>query len=232
VTRIVLSSDHAILTLGLRAILDAAGCEFALSVCPGPEGLAEQAQAEKAGIILLDVTASVSLEAITRLCASLPTVPVVLWIDEPATEFISQALSSGVLGLIRKRSSQNALLECLREVALHRLWVENDLSRQLLSTRSVKLTRRERQLSSLLAQGLKNKEIAYRLGITEGTVKVYLSRLYGKLGVNDRFDLALFALKNLGATQPAASATLTAAPAAMAAFQMPSTISLGAARVQ
>jgi RNA polymerase sigma factor (sigma-70 family) len=232
VTRIHLSSDHSILTVGLRTILEASGDEFSFSTSHGMENLAEEALAEEANVILLDLTGAISLETVTRLCQAAPSVPVVLWIDDAATEFISQALSSGVLGLLRKRASQNVLMECLREVSQHRLWVENDLSRQLLSTRNVKLTKRERQLASLLAQGLKNKEIAYRLGITEGTVKVYLSRLYGKLGVNDRFDLALFALKNLGPSQPAASAKLTAAHGATAPMQMPATFSLGSAQVQ
>jgi DNA-binding NarL/FixJ family response regulator len=230
-TNVLLSSDHSILTVGLRTILAATGGEFSLSSGQGIENLAQQALTANADIILLDLTQAISLDAVTHLCAAAPSVPVVLWIDDAATEFISQALNSGVLGLVRKRASQTALLECLREVAAHRLWVENDLSRQLLSTRSVRLTRRERQLSSLLAQGLKNKEIAYRLGITEGTVKVYLSRLYGKLGVNDRFDLALFALKNLGPTQHGASAKMTESPENGALLRMPSTISLGSTHI-
>jgi len=53
------------------------------------------------------------------------------------------------------------------------------------------------KLVSLLSQGLKNKEIASTLMISEGTVKVYLSRLFQKVGVKDRFELALFGLKNL-----------------------------------
>src|SRR6185503_15843601 len=61
----------------------------------------------------------------------------------------------------------------------------------------VALTQREGQLVSLLSQGLKNKEIAVTLMIGEGTVKVYLSRLFRKVGVKDRFELALFGLKNL-----------------------------------
>ncbi|HEY4086969.1 MAG TPA: response regulator transcription factor [Bryobacteraceae bacterium] len=231
-TRIHLSSDHSILTVGLRTILEASEGEFSFSASHGVENLAAEALAEEAGIILLDVTGAISLQAVTSLCQAAKSIPVVLWIDDAATEFISQALSSGVLGLLRKRASQNSLVECLREVSQRRLWVENDLSRQLLTTRNVKLTKRERQLASLLAQGLKNKEIAYRLGITEGTVKVYLSRLYGKLGVNDRFDLALFALKNLGPSQTAASAKLTASHEAMAPIQMPATFSLGSARIQ
>jgi hypothetical protein len=54
---------------------------------------------------------------------------------------------------------------------------------------------------SLLSQGLKNKEIATTLMISEGTVKVYLSRLFQKVGVKDRFELALFGLKNLSTGQ-------------------------------
>jgi DNA-binding CsgD family transcriptional regulator len=61
----------------------------------------------------------------------------------------------------------------------------------------VALTKRESQLVALLSQGLKNKEIASTLQISEGTVKVYLSRLFQKVGVKDRFELALYGLKNL-----------------------------------
>jgi len=56
---------------------------------------------------------------------------------------------------------------------------------------------RRRDLITLLAQGLKNKEIATALGLSEGTVKVYLSKLFLKLGVKDRFELALVSLRNL-----------------------------------
>jgi DNA-binding CsgD family transcriptional regulator len=60
----------------------------------------------------------------------------------------------------------------------------------------VHLSRREGQLVTLLSQGLKNKEMAQCLGISEGTIRVYLSKLYLKIGVNDRFELALFGLRN------------------------------------
>ena len=66
-----------------------------------------------------------------------------------------------------------------------------------LSARRYSLTRREGQLVSLLSKGLKNREIATALEISEGTVKVYMSRLFQKLGVKDRFELALYGLRNL-----------------------------------
>ena len=77
------------------------------------------------------------------------------------------------------------------------LWFEKALTDSFLCARRVALTQREGQLVSLLSQGLKNKEIATTLMISEGTVKVYLSRLFQKVGVKDRFELALFGLKNL-----------------------------------
>jgi DNA-binding CsgD family transcriptional regulator len=77
------------------------------------------------------------------------------------------------------------------------LWFEKALTDSFLCARRVALTQREGQLVTLLSQGLKNKEIATTLMISEGTVKVYLSRLFQKVGVKDRFELALFGLKNL-----------------------------------
>src|ERR1035438_8549547 len=82
---------------------------------------------------------------------------------------------------------------------------------RLLCTKRVVLTTRERQLVGLLVQGMKNKEIGYSLGITEGTVKVYLSRLYQKVNVKDRFELALFAMQNFYSNRGRTSGSLTAA---------------------
>jgi DNA-binding CsgD family transcriptional regulator len=103
---------------------------------------------------------------------------------------------------------------CLDRVAAGELWVEKTLSNKLLSTKRIALTPRERQLVVLVAQGLKNKEIAYRLGVSEGTVKVYLCRLFAKTGVNDRLELALFALKNLFVNQTSEVAAPMLSPAA------------------
>jgi DNA-binding CsgD family transcriptional regulator len=61
----------------------------------------------------------------------------------------------------------------------------------------VTLSRRQSQILALLVQGLKNKEIATQLGISEGTVKCYLTKLFDKVGAKDRFELALFGLRNL-----------------------------------
>ena len=83
--------------------------------------------------------------------------------------------------------------------------MDREANRKLASTNRIALAPRERHVTGLIAQGLSNKEIAWSLGITEGTVKVYLSKLFDKLGVSDRFELALVALKNLAVNQTAAA---------------------------
>jgi DNA-binding CsgD family transcriptional regulator len=106
-------------------------------------------------------------------------------------------MSLGVRGILRKTLPPETLLRCLTRVNEGELWFEKSLTDSIMSARRYSLTRREGQLVSLLSQGLKNKEIATALTISEGTVKVYLSRLFQKLGVKDRFELALYGLKNL-----------------------------------
>jgi DNA-binding NarL/FixJ family response regulator len=138
---------------------------------------------------------------------------VILWVDEVSAEFASQAISLGVRGLLRRSLPLDIQARCLERVAAGELWVEKTLSNKLLSTKRIALTPRERQLVVLVAQGLKNKEIAYTLGITEGTVKVYLCRLFGKTGANDRLELALFALKNLFVNQTSETASPVLSPA-------------------
>jgi DNA-binding CsgD family transcriptional regulator len=88
-------------------------------------------------------------------------------------------------------------MDALQAIREGELWYEKDLLESFLHGERVTLTRREGQLVTLLSQGLKNKEIAWSLRLSEGTVKVYLSRLYQKLGVNDRFEMALYGLKNM-----------------------------------
>jgi DNA-binding NarL/FixJ family response regulator len=107
----------------------------------------------------------------------------------------------GVRGIVRKTLPAETLIECLRKVHQGELWFEKSLTDSMLSARKVTLTRREGQLVTLLSQGLKNKEIATVLCVSENTVKVYLSRLFQKVGVKDRFELALYGLRNVAAGQ-------------------------------
>jgi len=93
--------------------------------------------------------------------------------------------------------------------------LKKNLLESTLSQKRVALTQRQGQILSLVTQGLKNKEIAFAMGITEGTVKVYLYKVFQKLGMNDRLDMALYGRKNLFSGQLGLERTRDAGPPAV-----------------
>lgn len=196
-TRILLYSDEPILSRGLEAVLRQ-DPEFEMSpLCGAIAELVGRAANEMPDIILMDLTPEVTFAALSDMKHSVMRSKVVLWVNTISTELAFQAMGLGVRGVLRKTLPAELQVKCLQKVQAGELWFEKALTDSFLCARRVSLTQREGQLVSLLSQGLKNKEIAATLSISEGTVKVYLSRLFQKVGVKDRFELALFGLKNL-----------------------------------
>jgi DNA-binding NarL/FixJ family response regulator len=196
VTSVALYSDQPTLTAGLEAVVaEQEDCTLS-GIFTALDLLIEHVQTRRPSVVLLDVTAAVTFCTLSKLKQIVDVAPVILWVEAVSLEFVSKALAIGVRGILRQSLPVELQIKCLRVVAAGDLWVEQTLREQLLAAKRVRLTRRERQLVSLLAQGLKNKEIAYAMTLGEGTVKVYLTRLFKKVGVDDRFELALFALNN------------------------------------
>lgn len=194
--RIVLCSPHPILIAGFRALI-AAPARLTLVECPEFEKLRFKLAGHQPDLILIDLSAIETPQSLAELRSLAPNAGLILWVDWISPEFIRESIAAGVRGILRRHATVDLYKECLEQVAAGKLWLEPDMSQKLLSTKPVKLSPRERQLISLLTEGLRNKEIAGRMNITEGTAKAYLSRLFEKTGASDRFELALFALKNL-----------------------------------
>ncbi len=154
-------------------------------------------------VVLLELSASLTLNRLKKIAGIDQQTWIVLWFDTASGEYLSQAIAAGARGLLGKNSSIETHIECLKAVAQGYSWLDAEAKKKLMSTRRVALAPRERHVTGLIAQGLSNKEIAWSLGITEGTVKVYLSKLFDKVGVSDRFELALLALKNMNASHSA-----------------------------
>jgi two-component system nitrate/nitrite response regulator NarL len=194
---VLLCSDEPILAEGLARILAGSEALNMISYCPGIAGLQAQMELHQPDLLLVDLTAGITFSVLSGLHEVASHAKIVLWVHAISTELALQAMSLGVRGILRKTLPTETLLRCLTRVNEGELWFEKALTDSIMSARRYSLTRREGQLVSLLSQGLKNKEIATALTISEGTVKVYLSRLFQKLGVKDRFELALYGLKNL-----------------------------------
>ena len=194
--RVGLLSGQPLIVAGLEAALAGSTMLTLSGTWCSMDDLYTRISAGAPDVLLVDLTDSITLPHLARVATSFPESAVVLWVDRVSAEFASQTIAAGIRGILRRCSPIEAQLQCLEKVAAGELWVEQNLCHEMLSARRVPLTRRERDLVGLLAEGLKNKELAYQLGLTEGTVKVYLARLFRKVGAKDRFELAMFALKN------------------------------------
>jgi two-component system, NarL family, nitrate/nitrite response regulator NarL len=158
--------------------------------------LLSQVVSLKPHVILLAVDTSVDWGLLNQLRRASPDTKVVLWLHEITPELAYQAIECGVRGILRKSLAPEMIVKCVRKVYAGELWFDKALTQTFLSGRTIRVSKREGELITLVTQGLKNKEIATVMGITEGTVKVYLSRLFGKIGARDRFELALIGLRN------------------------------------
>jgi two-component system response regulator DesR len=196
-TRVLLYSDEPILAKGLESVLRQIDGFELLPTSNTLASMMEQITQGTPDLVLMDLTAEVTFAVLSDMKPAMKCSRFVLWVTSISTELAFQAMGLGVRAILRKTLPAELQVKCLQKVQTGELWFEKALTDSFLSARRVALTQREGQLVSLLSQGLKNKEIAATLMITEGTVKVYLSRLFQKVGVKDRFELALFGLKNL-----------------------------------
>jgi len=197
--------DEPLVEAGLRSILDPSR-DFDILSFRESTAQVMSSIAERSPEVILYVLRPDLDPPVADLRHASPRSGIVILARDLAPEFAHQVLQMGVRAFISTTATAESLEECVRAVARGDLWMEKSLSMRLLDLHPVTLSRRQAQVIRLLAQGLKNKEIGSALGIAEGTVKAYLAVLFEKLGAKDRFELALFGLKNLKTCNEAAAA--------------------------
>jgi DNA-binding NarL/FixJ family response regulator len=204
-THIIFLSNNSLMTEGIKAIFSRSDEFELIALCHNPSSPAQNLAGYRADMLLMDCATGANLSMLREVCNVIKHCQIVLWGDGIAPEFASHAVELGVRAIIPADVTTDVFLEALRSVRDGQFWFTKQMMEYvLLATRyQLQLTRREGQLITLLCRGLKNKEIACTLGLSDGTVKVYLSRIFKKVGVNDRFQLALYALRNVLTTQGA-----------------------------
>jgi DNA-binding NarL/FixJ family response regulator len=216
-TRILLYSTVPVVTKGFAVLLSAVP-EFELvAVCSNEQQLSKGIAAASPDLALIDLDDETPLDRLFELRREI-TVPVriVLWVQSISPELAYQTMRLGVRGILRKSLGGDVIVKCLQKVSAGECWFEEALTASFASIRAVQLTHRESQLLDLISRGFKNKEIASALLIAEPTVKVYLSRLFRKVGAKDRLELALYGLRNVITGQVSAWSGTRSAPGAQA----------------
>jgi DNA-binding NarL/FixJ family response regulator len=198
---VLVFTDQPVLAKGLSSVLSSVPDFDEVSIFHSFEQLLQVSTGMQTYVLLLDVTPEITLASLAELQKRAPQSRIVLWVYTITPELAYQSIRVGVRGLLRKTLSTSAVVRALQRIAMGEYWFEEALTASLGGKAAVALTNRENQIVALLSQGLKNKELAYALNISEGTAKVYLSKLFRKVGVKDRYELALYGMRNLAGSQ-------------------------------
>jgi two-component system, NarL family, nitrate/nitrite response regulator NarL len=187
---------------GLRAFADEEHeISFAGSAASSTEAL-DRMRELPSDIVLVDQSAGLrtALQFVSDLRQISPRSNAILWVHEQSEIDGFRAIQMGVRAVLRKTVALDTLLECVRTVAAGNIWMEQsaDSDQQSSLRPAPKLTPREREIASCVCKGMRNREIAERLTITPGTVKVHLMHIFEKTGVKDRFELAIHGRRLMG----------------------------------
>jgi len=211
--RLLLVDDHAIVREGLRALLDDSDELTIVGEAADGDEAVQAALSLKPDVVLIDLKMPglPAADAIGRIRGTLPTTQVLVLTSYAEEGQVQQVMGKGALGYVLKDVARAELMRAIRTVARGEPWLHAEAQRSLLAHLRKPpeadplgdLTDREVSVLKLIAQGRSNKQIGGTLHLTEGTIKGYVSSILSKLGLEDRTQAALFAVRH-GLVQNAA----------------------------
>lgn len=204
-TRLLIADDHAVVRAGLRSMVAGSDIEIVAEASNGNEAF-ELASSHSPDVAMLDVRmpATDGIACLGRLRAELPDLPVLMFSAYDNPTYIARAVALGAVGYLVKTATKDVILSAIRRAANQEsIWTREELRRVTgaLSTPrvavdlEVPLTKRESEVLKQLALGLSNKEIALALSISYETVKEHVQHILRKVGVSDRTQAAVWAVR-------------------------------------
>ncbi|MBM7614837.1 response regulator [Alkaliphilus hydrothermalis] len=207
--KILLVDDHSLVRQGLKQILELEGdIEIIGQAGDGEEALVKVQQL-KPDIVLLDINMPKlnGIKTLRRLKDLDKTTKVIMLTFHKDQEYLFETINLGANGYVLKDSESECLIKAVRDVYKGSTYIHPNLTTGLVrefsrksndedEAKENKLTRREYEVLTLIAEGLNNKEIANSLFISEKTVKNHVSNIFKKIDVNDRTQAAIYAYKH------------------------------------
>jgi two-component system nitrate/nitrite response regulator NarP len=204
-TSILIADDHPMIGQALEMLLRGTSYQLVGRARNGEDTL-DQVERLRPDILLLDVNmpGKSGIDILRRLRRDDPHRRVILLTAGMDDAQLVAADKLQPDGIVLKTSDPALLLQSLDAVRDGHSWVDPEVALRIGTVKGraaegPTLTPRERDLVDLVRRGMRNREIAEELGVTEGTVKVYLHTLFDKLGVDNRTELAMRASELLGA---------------------------------
>ena len=203
-TRVLIADHHPMIATALDELMRGTDYELVGRARSGSDALA-QVQRLKPDILLLDVNMpdGSGLDVLRELREGKRAPSVVLLTAGMEDPQLVAADALAPEGIVLKTSDPALLLECMAQVRSGQRWVDPEVAERTRAakeraSKTPSLTPLERELVELVRQRLRNRDIASQLGVTEGTVKVYLHAIFDKVGVDNRTELAMRAKDLLG----------------------------------
>ena len=201
-TKIAIVEDNKVIRESLKEFVEAdSECECVCTCATAREALKELPKIQP-DIVLMDIQLPdiSGIECTARLKQLMPSVQIIIVTVYEDTERMYKALRAGACGYLLKRSSSKELVAAIHEVRQGGAPMSREIARKVIlsfqepvaTTAEVEgLSPREREILELVAAGLPNKQIASRVGLTDGTVRWHLRHVYNKLHVRSRTEAAL-----------------------------------------
>ncbi len=202
-TKVLVADDDPLTMAGITTLLDKTNFTVVATVNTGAAVLDALPGARPELLILdNDMPERSGLDVLRTLRSKGDDRPVVLLTSRLNDELAREAVKLSVNGIVIKSTAPRDLLVCLESVVQGRRWIDQEVMQRVMEQAMSPdaprdpfdaLSARERAVASLVQRGLRNKEVASELGLTEGTVKVHLHTVFDTLGIRGRTELILLA---------------------------------------
>jgi len=203
--RLLVADDHEVVRCGLRTLLEGTEIEVVAEVGTG-EAAIKYALENDVDVVLLDIRMpdGDGLNALGRIKLEKPDLPIVMLSTFDNPTYVARAVALGAAGFLLKGGTRQQLIDTIRKAAAgESAWTRDELRRvtgalatpRLTADVEVPLTQRESEVLRQLAYGLTNKEIAQALHISYETVKEHVQHILKKIGVSDRTQAAVWAVR-------------------------------------
>lgn len=211
--RVLLVDDHAVIRTGLKMLLESRPGLAVVGEVGDQESALRVAAREQPDIVLLDLDldGQDSLQFMPALMSLAPQARVMILTASNDFELQRRAVLLGALGVVQKREAGEVLIKAIENVHAGQVWLDKSMMTGVLaqlsrsdgdkkhgaeSGRIGTLTKREREVVTLVGEGLRNKQIAEKLFISETTVRHHITSIFNKLGVSNRLNLVMYAYQH------------------------------------